>query len=211
MAAITTHTKKDVVMSNMLEMLAQQLSGTPLETLSQSLGADRAKTQIAMGAALPLLVSALARNVATPQGAQALQQALAKDHDGSVLDNLDGVIRQPDARAGDGILRHVLGNRRQAVEAGIGKASGLDAKDVSTMLTTLAPVVMGMLGRNQRQQGLDPAALAQMLQGERQRADTPALGGLASLLDRDGDGQVMDDLANMGGKLLGGMLGRRGR
>jgi hypothetical protein len=198
-------------MSNLLETLATQLGGSSLETLARSVGGDRTKTQTAMAAALPLLLTALARNAATPQGAQALQQALAKDHDGSVLDDLDGVISRPDGGTGDGILRHVLGDRRGAVEAGIGKASGLHAAGVSTMLTALAPVVMGMLGRTQRQQGLDASALSELLQGEHQRAAAPALGGLASLLDADGDGQVMDDLASMGGKLLGGLFGRRGK
>ncbi len=68
---------------------------------------------------------------------------------------------------------------------------------------------MGMLGRTQRQQGLDTSALSKMLQGEQQRAAAPALGGLAKLLDADGDGQVMDDLAKAGGSLLGGLFGKR--
>ncbi|MDH4046145.1 MAG: DUF937 domain-containing protein [Gemmatimonadota bacterium] len=197
-------------MSNLLESLAAQLGGSSVQGLAKTIGADPATTQKALGAALPFLVSALAKNAATPQGAQALHQALAKDHDGSVLDNLGGFMSKPDTQAGDGILRHVLGDRRQMVEAGIGKASGLDGQGVSTLMATLAPVVMGMLGRTQRQQGLDTSALTQMLQGEQQRAAAPALGGLAKLLDADGDGQVMDDIAKMGGNLLGGLFGKRG-
>jgi len=196
-------------MATILETLAAQLGGTSAQNLARTVGADPAATQKALGAALPFLLSALAKNAATPQGAEALHQALAKDHDGAVLDNLGTALAQPDARTGDGILRHVLGDRRTAVETGIGKASGLDARSVSTMLTALAPVVMGMLGRTQRQQGLDTSALSKMLQGEQQRAAAPALGGLAKLLDADGDGQVMDDIAKVGGGLLGGLFGKR--
>ena len=35
------------------------------------------------------------------------------------------------------------------------------------------------------------------------------LGGLASLLDRDGDGNVMDDVAQLGASLLGGLFKQR--
>jgi hypothetical protein len=196
-------------MTTMLDALAAQLGGSSVQNLARTIGADQATTQKALGAALPFLVSALAKNATTPQGAQALHQALSRDHDGSVLDDLAGSLASPNTQTGEGILRHVLGDRRQAVEAGIGKASGLDARGVSTMLAALAPVVMGMLGRTQRQQGLDTSALTQMLQGEQQRAAAPALGGLARLLDADGDGQVMDDLARMGGGLLSGLLKRK--
>jgi hypothetical protein len=50
-----------------------------------------------------------------------------------------------------------------------------------------------------------------MLQGEQKHvaASAPALGGLASLLDSDNDGQITDDLAKIGGKLLGGLFGKR--
>ena len=37
----------------------------------------------------------------------------------------------------------------------------------------------------------------------------PELGGLAGLLDQDGDGSVVDDLTGLGGGLLGKLLGGR--
>ncbi|MDH3495935.1 MAG: DUF937 domain-containing protein [Gemmatimonadota bacterium] len=197
-------------MASVLETLVGQFAGTPVQRLSQSLGTDDATAQKALGAALPLLVSALAKNASEPKGADALHRALAKDHDGSVLNDVGGFLNQPDTKTGDGILRHVLGDRRQAAEAGISQASGLDARGAATLLATLAPVVMGALGRQQRQQGLDTAALAQMLQGERQQAaNAPGLSGLAGLLDADKDGQIVDDLAKLGGKMLGGLFGKR--
>lgn len=198
-------------MPTVLETLAGQLTGTRTAQMSQAIGADQAATQKALQAALPLLLAALAKNATNRQGAEALHQAVARDHDGSLLENLDGYIARPDTQTGDGILRHVLGAKRQAVEAGISKASGLDSKGVATMMASLAPLVMGMLGQTQRQQNLDAPGLAQMLQGEQQHvaASAPGLGGLARLLDSDNDGHITDDLAKIGGKLLGGLFGKR--
>ncbi|NNG15489.1 MAG: DUF937 domain-containing protein [Gemmatimonadales bacterium] len=198
-------------MPTLLETLAGQLAGARTARMSQNIGANQDITQKAIGAALPLLLGALAKNATNRDGADALHRAVAKDHDGSVLRDLDGYVGRPDTQTGDGILRHVLGAKRPAVEAGISKASGLDTKGVATMMASLAPLVMGMLGQQQRQQNLDSSGLAQMLQGEQQQAATsaPALGGLARLLDSDNDGQITDDLAKIGSKLLGGLFSKR--
>ncbi len=198
-------------MSSLLDMLAQQLgSDQRLSKLGGRLGADAGATKTAVGAALPVLLGALARNSAQPQGADGLDRALGK-HDGSVLDDLDGFLDRPDVDDGDGILGHVLGPKRNAVEAGVGRASGLDPSMVAKLLPILAPVVMGALGRQKRQQGLDAGGLAGLLGTEQQRMErsNPAMGMLGSLLDQDDDGNVMDDIANMGKGLLGGLFGGR--
>ena len=72
--------------------LMQQLSGDSLSRIGRQIGADEATTQSAIAAALPVLVSALARNASRPGGAEALDRALERDHDGSILDDLMGSL-----------------------------------------------------------------------------------------------------------------------
>ncbi len=82
---------------------------------------------------------------------------------------------------------------------------------VTKLLPMLAPVVMGALGRQKRQRGLDAGGLASMLGAERsdmERAN-PAAGMLGKLLDQDGDGSAVDDIARLGKGLLGGLFGGR--
>ena len=191
-------------MSGLIDQLTQQLSGNALESLSRSLGADRGQTQNAMTAALPILVGALARNASKPGGAEALHKAISRDHDGSILDDIAGAVSSPNLSDGQGILKHVLGGRNQNVQQGVAKASGLGNDQVGKMLATLAPLVLGSLGRAKNTgggMGIDD--LANMLNGERQtmEKETSGLGGmLAGLLDLDGDGSIIDDIA---GKLFG--------
>ncbi len=114
---------------------------------------------------------------------------------------------------GDGILKHVLGDRRAAVEQGVARASGLDSAKVGQLLGVLAPIVMGALGRVKRQQNLDADGLAGMLNQERARVEeqTPGMskGGLLGLLDADGDGDISDDIAGLGSKIAAsGVLGK---
>lgn len=182
--------------------LLDQLGDSGLSSLSQALGSNPAATKTAAAAAVPLLLSALAKNASTNDGATALNAALERDHDGSILDSLGSGFSEKLATDGNGILKHVLGGRRDTAEQGLAQASGLDKAQSAQMLATLAPLVMGALGKQKRSEGLDAGALAGMLAGERGQSRNQ-LGGLAALIDQDGDGSVADDLLGGIGKLFG--------
>ena len=193
-------------MNDIAGMVMGMLGSGELNQLSSQLGTDSASTQKAVGAAVPLLLSALGKNAASPQGAEALLGALSRDHDGSLLDNVGAALGSGGlGQDGAAILGHVLGSKQSAVAAGIGQASGLTADTSSQLLAMLAPLVMGSLGKAQRQDGLNAEGLASMLGGQREQANA-GLGGLAGLLDMDGDGDFKDDLMKLGSKLLGGLF-----
>ena len=185
----------------------QMLGDQGMRQISQQLGADERNTQKAVTAALPMLISALGKNAASPEGAEALARALEKDHDGRVLENVTQVLGDRAVQEdGQAILRHVLGEKQGLVAKGLGSSTGLDAGSAGQLLAMLAPLVMGGLGKTQREKGLDARGIAQLLGQERRQADSQ-LGGLAKLLDMDGDGDITDDILNLGSKLLGGLFG----
>jgi hypothetical protein len=83
--------------------------------------------------------------------------------------------------------------------------SGLDAGTAGKLLENLAPVLMGFLGQQKRAGGLDAGGLAKMLGQERANAtaqSSGAMGFISSLLDQDGDGSVVDDLADLASKFM---------
>jgi hypothetical protein len=195
---------------SLLDLLQSQLSGSQAAQLSQHMGVDQSTGEKAIGAALPALMAALAGNAKRSDGAAKLAQALERDHDGSVLDDLSGFLSRGDTKDGEGILKHALGARRSAVEAGVAKETGLDPSAISKLLPMLAPLVMGALGRQKQQAGLDTGGLTSMLtvEGQRAREMAPgAMGVLGSLLDDEGDGLDAGDLADAGKKFLGGLMG----
>jgi hypothetical protein len=178
-----------------------------MDALSQQLGADTNTTQSAVKAALPMLIGALDKNTDSPQGAQSLQQALASDHDGSIFDNLSGFLGSTDNGSGAAILGHIFGQKQGTVEQGVSKMSGMSPELVGSLLQNLAPIIMGYLGKQQREQNLNPDDLSSMLGREReavqQQGDSTASTAvdlITSLMDQDGDGSMLDD--------IGGMLGR---
>ncbi len=204
-------------MSSLFEVLARQLGGDAAETISQQLGADQQQTKTAIAAAIPSLVEALSRQAAQPGGADSLHNAIQRDHDGSLLDQLSSYIgaapqsRAPSkATAGGQILDHVLGAKRTRVESGISQMSGLDASSVSRLMAMLAPLVMGALGKNQRSQQLNPAQLNDYLQQQRRtfQEGNPAQAGiLGKMLDQDGDGDFdASDMMRLGSSFISRMF-----
>lgn len=207
---------------SLTDQLFAQLSGAPLQQISQQLGVGQAQTAGAVSAALPLLLGALGRNAAQPQGAQALLGALQKDHaGGGDLGSLLGAVlggggsRQTD---GSAILGHVLGGHQQRAEAGLGQATGLGGDKAGQLMKILAPIVLAFLAKQMFQGGnagnggaaANPTAelLGSILGQEQQQVrQQGGLGGglLGAVLDQDGDGQLgIGDLLKIGGGLLGG-------
>ena len=196
---------------SLVDQLLGQLQGAPLQQMAQKLGTDTAQTQQAVGAALPLLLGALGRNAAQPEGAASLLGALQRDHAG--MPDLGGLLggghsggasAAPDGAA---ILGHIFGGQQQRAETGLGQATGLGS-NAGQLLQMLAPIVMAFLAQRANAGGMDAGGLGQVLGQERERAQQQGgIGGglLGSLLDQDGDGQVgLSDLLKIGGSFLGG-------
>ena len=197
-------------MSSILDAVRQQLGPDAIEQMSRSLGADPGTTSNAVNLALPTLLGGLSRNASQPEGAAALDNAL-KAHDGSILDNLGGILGGGGGTGGGiggAILGHIFGAKRGPVEQGVGRASGLNAGQVAQLMAMLAPIVMGVLGRMKQSKGLDANQLPDVLNQSREQGEkeVPGLGGL---LDANNDGSVTDDLLRMGSSALSGMFGNR--
>lgn len=196
---------------SLVDILQSQLGSEGIATIGRQIGLDPATTQQAVAGAIPILTGALARNASQPGGADALHQALGA-HDGSILDQLGSFLGNSGAASslGGSILGHILGSRQDTAATGLANATGINGGQAAQLLAMLAPLVMGALGRMRHQQGIDPASLPSVLQNEHAQAQAAApsgLGGLASMLDMDGDGNPMDDIARLGGSLLGGLFG----
>lgn len=192
-------------MDALTQMITQQIAGGAAGKMAQRLGISETTARTAVNLAVPLILAALARNAARPEGAQNLHQAVAEDHDGSILDNLTGYLGNPETENGAGILRHALGGQRPVVESNLAQAAGIDPNSAGSLLEMMAPLVMGAIGRQQQANGLDPQGLSQYL-GEQQQqveaTDPGLMGTLNSMLDSNRDGKVSDDLARIAGNFF---------
>lgn len=288
-------------MSGVVDAVMNEIGDQEIGAVAERFGLSPQDAQNAIAQALPLMVGALARNSATPEGAQALHGALERDHSnvdiggllgglfggaqgggggigdvlgsvlggaqgggaqgggiGDVLGSVLGGGQRGGAQGGGGlgdvlgsvlgggqgggaqgggglgdvlgsvlgggqggaagggiggaILGHIFGSRQKQAADGLGQTTGLGGGNAMQLLAMLAPIVMAVLGRMNRNQQLGPGGLGEALgrDNERARAGGGVTGGLlGAVLDRDGDGDVdLSDLMQVGGGLIGSMARR---
>ena len=206
-------------MAGLLDLLNSDLGKQLISGASAQTGASESKTAEVLSMALPVLLGAMKKNAQTQEGASGLLGALSNKHDGSILDNLGsllggGNVDQSVMNDGAGILGHVLGGKQPVVENTLSQKTGLDAGTIGQILKIAAPILLGVIGKQTKQNDVNDSSALSSILGS-------MLGGqpkgnqslIESLIDADGDGSVLDDVAGMvlgsnknrGG--LGGMLG----
>ncbi len=189
----------------------QQLGGGGIEKIARSAKVNSGDVSNVLAGAVPAVLAGLSRNTQSTSGAGTLLNALDRDHDGSVLDDVLGFLGGDSDTAGTGILGHVFGSRQTNVEKAVSHSSGVDQSAVTRIMAIAAPLIMGNLGKARREQNLDASGLAATLSRQEQitRERAPAAADMFSrLLDRDGDGDTMDDIVKMGSGLLGKLFSK---
>ncbi|WP_343486415.1 DUF937 domain-containing protein [Allomuricauda sp. d1] len=203
-------------MSGLLDLLSSPMGKQMIHGLSNQTGQPEDKTADVLSMAMPLIMGQMKRNV-SQGGADGLLNALSSKHTGGILDNLgglfDGGVDDSVVNDGAGILGHVFGNKQPQVENALSQKSGMDAGSIAQILKVAAPILMGLLGQQRAQGNINDAngmntLLGSMLGGQPKRNQSL----IESLIDADGDGSVLDDVAGMvlGGKKKGGIGGLLG-
>lgn len=219
--------QKTFIMSNILDLLNSDLGKNLIQGVASKTGQSPDKTSNLLSQAMPLILGAMQRNAANPQGAQSLNKALEnpKHAQGSVMDMLGSPQTSSDNDAllkdGSGILSHVLGGKQPQVEQALSKTSGLDAGTVSDILKMAAPVIMGLLSKEKQSAQVDANNIGDLLGSLLgQSGGGKSQSFINSILDANNDGNVMDDIAGMVmgnssqkkgglGGLLGGLFGKK--
>lgn len=210
-------------MSGLLDLLNSPMGKQLISGVAGQTGQPEGKTSDVLSMAMPLLLGAMKKNVSSPEGAAGLMSALSGKHSGGILDNLGdlfgGGVDDSVMQDGAGILGHVFGNKQPQVENALSQKSGLDAGSIAQILKIAAPIVMGYIGKQTAQSNVNDssgmnALLGSMLGGQPQENQSL----ITTLLDADGDGSILDDVAGMVmgsskqkgglGGLLGGLFGK---
>ena len=190
---------------NVSDLLNSPIGQTIISNVAGSLNLDQKQASSAVGLAIPAILGGLERNAKTPEGAQSLNNALNDSrHDGSLLENLGGLLlgnTQEISQDGNGILGHIFGSQRADVEQGISQKTGISLQKIGPLLALLAPIVMAYLGKQKRQTNTNAGGLGDLLGGilggGTQKKSGGLMGMLGGLLDKNNDGNVLDDILGM--------------
>lgn len=184
-------------------IISDQIKGAVLDKIAQKSGVDSNTAGSIAQEAIPAILGGLQKNSNISGGSESLSKTLDKNHDGSILDDVLGSLNN-DSTTSDGskILNHVFGKKTGTVADQISGATGSNSGAVTSVLSMLAPIIMGQLGKTKQQEGLDASGLGGLLNGQKLSDKSGILGTLNNLLDKDHDGSALDEIIDMGKNLF---------
>ena len=143
-----------------------------------------------LAVAAPLVISYLRNKSNDANEAEALNNALDRDHDGSILND----PAQAEAREAEGnsILDHIFGGNKASVENQLSQDTGISMSKIGPILSMLAPLIMGYIGQQKQQNQVSSGGLGDLLGG--------ILGGAQSQAQAQSSNPLNDIL----GQVLGG-------
>jgi hypothetical protein len=177
-----------------------------LQSIARELGISESQAASGAAALAPAILGGFKKQAqARPDGLEGLGGLLGQLGGGGLLD--DVLASKPtDVSRGNEVLGQIFGSKdvSRAVAQNAASQSGLDPSVLKKMLPMLAMLVAGFMAR-QRTAGAGAQAasgggglgglLGGLLGGQPGRG-----GGLASMLDMDGDGNPLDDILRLVGK-----------
>jgi len=174
-------------------------------SMARELGVSEAEVTRGAEALGPALLGGFKKQAQTqPEGIAGLGGLLSQLGGGGLLDSV--LSPQPtDVTRGDGVLGQIFGSKdvSRTVAQSASAQTGLDPALLKRMLPILAMLVAGYMAKRSGAgtQSGGGGGLGGMLGGMLGGAGAAgALGGLASMLDADGDGNPLDDILARAGK-----------
>jgi len=181
--------------TDLVSEIVEVVSPTISSRIASALGLDPAATQKAIVVAAPVLISALISYVSKPQGANKLNDVVRKQEPG-MLSSLANVIGEPGQKAlidqGASVLTSLFGGKTfSGVSQAVGQYAGIGEGGSKSLLGILGPVVLGVLGREQRDRGLDASGLANLLISQKNNVSAALPSGFSKYLSQAG---IPDDV-----------------
>ena len=190
--------------------LLAQMGG--LQSVAQELGVSETQAESGAAALLPAILGGFKKQAQSqPQGVAGLGGLLQQLGGGSLLDNV--LAPQPtDVSRGNDVLGQIFGSKEvsRAVAQNASSQSGLDPGLLKKMLPMLAMLVTGYMAKQGGQAAATQSAptggglggmLGSLLGGQSSSRGRGA-SGIASMLDLNGDGNPLDDVLRLVGKVM---------
>lgn len=176
-------------MPNLVSVVMQFLTPDMIAKIASALGLDRNLVQKAIGGAVPALLSSVADAATTPGGMRQLFNLLQQQSGSleSVKSAIAGSGQKTLADTGSSMLSGLFGGGAlDSMAQSIGRFAGINENASKSMLGMLAPVVLGALGQQQRNSGLDASGVASLLASQKDQIVSAIPSGLADQLSAAG-------------------------
>jgi len=186
-----------------------------LKSMAAELGVSESQAASGANALIPAILGGFKKQAqAQPSGLDGLGGLLGQLGGGGLLDSV--LSPQPtNVSQGNDVLGQIFGSKdvSRTVAANAAATTGLDAGVLRKMLPMIAMAVAGYMAKQSTGSGANSPSssgggLGGLLGGlmggggERESSRGAGAGGLASMIDMNGDGNALDDIMRMAGKFM---------
>jgi len=164
-------TGSSVVNVNLVSLAQQFLTPELIAKIASALGVDRSLIGKAVTALIPTLLRSLANVASNQVGAKKLADVIGQQDPG-ILDRLASAIggsgQQALTDGGINSLNSILGGSTvRDIATALGKFTGMGQSPTWSLIGMLAPAILGLLGKQKTEQGLDASGLANLLAAQK--------------------------------------------
>jgi hypothetical protein len=193
----------------LIEAISDILHGGPLQHICSQRGADIHSAQKAVSAGIPALLGAILERSDTAPEATAFLRVL-EPYTGEHLDDpmvyMGDTATDVGATGRDGVARmgQILGGKRDGILVKLAKTSGLSQDTAEMVLGATTTMLLHYIGREVKQNNFSNTDLIAYLKAEQShiRNSAPGLVGFLERIDANDDGNVLDDLGRLVGRLF---------
>lgn len=193
---------------SLLDLITGSTGNQVAEQAENKFGISKNQIIALLVVAAPLVISYLRKKSEDPKEADALNNALDKDHNGSILNDPSQALNRE--QEGDSILSHIFGGQKATVENQLSQNTGISLDKIGPVLAMLAPVIMGYIGQQKQANNVTSGGgLGDLLGGilgnssqQAQSSDNPLSNILGSVL-----GGATQSSGGGLGDILGSVLG----
>lgn len=150
------------------------------------LGESDSAIRKGIGGTFPVLLSGIANRAGDAGFASSLFDLVrSPDNDGSILNDASSLLgassTSPVMGLGGKLLGSVFGSNTGNVANALSSYAGVRSSSASALMNLAAPLLLGVLGKRARSEGLNAASLASLLRGQKDTFAAALPGPLASI------------------------------
>lgn len=175
--------------TNLLDSINSVLTPDLVGNAATALGESPVATGKAVGATVPVMLGGLVRGASDGNLMRQLMSMLKSPaNDGAVLRRpelmLDAVTGRPGGITdlGDSFLGALFGGRLRTVADAVAQYAGIRSGSSASLLTMLAPVVLGVLGDRARRDNLDVGGITRLLSDQKDAVAAAMPAALSSVI-----------------------------
>jgi OmpA-OmpF porin, OOP family len=178
---------QNIRFDNLLSSVKGYLTPDVVQSASTMTGESESATRQAMHGGVSSIFAGLANLASSPEGASTLGNLAREPAYGSLLNNIPSAFGGGGAttslmNAGQGLLAKIFGDRSSGVNEAVAQSSGVSASSAGKIMSMLAPLTMGVLGKQVLARGLSNTGLANMLLDQKDEIAAAAPAGISRLL-----------------------------